>query len=92
MKPQIESLTWHQPAKYQIIIEGRLDQEWSDYLQGMTIAIEGSRGQLPITTLAGQLVDQAALLGVLNALYDLGMALLSVQRLSDIEEIAVKSS
>ena len=83
MKPHTENLRLHQPAEYQIVIEGKLDQEWSDYLQGMTISTDGSRGQPTITTLAGQLVDQAALLGVLNALYDLGLALVSVQRLSD---------
>ena len=92
MTPHNESPSLHQPAEYHIVIEGKLDREWSDYLQGMTIETEGSRGQPSVTTLAGQLVDQAALLGVLNALYDLGMALLSVQRLSGIEEIAAKSS
>ena len=36
----------------------------------------------PVTTLFGDLPDQAALAGVLNTLYDLHLAVLSVERLS----------
>jgi hypothetical protein len=36
----------------------------------------------PETTLIGPLVDQAALFGVLNALYDMRMPLISVKCLS----------
>lgn len=39
---------------------------------------EGGRS---ITTLSGPLIDQAALLGVINTLYDLHLTLLSVERL-----------
>jgi hypothetical protein len=35
-----------------------------------------------VTTLFGDLPDQAALAGVLNTLYDLHLAVLSVERLS----------
>ena len=38
-----------------------------------------------LSLLVGQLVDQAALLGVLNTLYNLGVALVSVERLSVVE-------
>ena len=41
------------------------------------------RGQV-ITTLTGELVDQAALIGVLSSLYDLGYALLKVERLGPV--------
>jgi hypothetical protein len=36
--------------------------------------------QQPVTTLSGELSDQAALMGVLNALYDMGFPLLRVER------------
>jgi hypothetical protein len=36
-----------------------------------------------ITTLVGRLPDQAALIGVLNHLYDLGLALISLECLQD---------
>jgi hypothetical protein len=40
-------------------------------------------GQWTVTTLSGQAVDQAALMGLLNSLYDLGLPLLSVECRSD---------
>jgi hypothetical protein len=39
-------------------------------------------GDQAVTELSGQLADQAALVGVLTSLYDLGMPLLSVERLA----------
>jgi len=45
---------------------------------GLEISVAGSQDQ-PVTTLAGELRDQAALIGVLNGLYSLGYALLSVE-------------
>ncbi|GIK54442.1 MAG: hypothetical protein HND44_05545 [Chloroflexi bacterium] len=44
----------------------------------MTISVTGAEESAPVTTLTGRLVDQAALLGVLNSVYSLGMPLLSV--------------
>ena len=75
-------LTIAQQATYQICVQGYLDKKWSDYLQGMTISIKQNESRHPVTTLTGQLVDQAALLGVLNALYDYHLPLLSVECLS----------
>ena len=37
---------------------------------------------LPVTTLSGELADQAALVGVLNQLYNLRVAVLSVTRVN----------
>ena len=85
METHTQNLTSHNPATYQIVVEGRLDQDWSECLQGMTISTQGTEGWQPNTTLIGQLVDQAALLGVLNTLYNLGVALVSVERLSVVE-------
>lgn len=64
-------------ACYRIIVEGSLDECWSGRLGGMQITT--TRGdQKPVTTLHGQLSDQAALMGVLNSLYQLHMSILSV--------------
>ena len=48
----------------------------------MTITERSSEAAPPVTTLFGDLPDQAALAGVLNTLYDLHLAVLSVERLS----------
>ena len=66
-----------QPATYQIQVPGELDESWSDWLAGMTMAVEGEGEDPPVTTLSGT-VDQAALHGVLRRLYSLGLPLISV--------------
>ena len=67
--------TWHGPANYEIKVRGRLGSQWSDWFEGMTITyLEG------ITTIAGEVLDQAALHGLLNRIRDLGLELESLNR------------
>ena len=67
-----------QPAKYRIQVQGHLGQHWSESLGGLNISVSGSHDQ-SVTTLCGELRDQAALMGLLNGLYGMGYALLSVE-------------
>lgn len=67
-----------QPAFYRIRIQGYLGQHWKEIMAGLTISVSGEFGQ-SVTTLSGEVLDQAALLGVLNGLYEMGYALLSVE-------------
>ena len=66
----------------EIRVEGCLDERWSEWLDGLTIAhIEGGPdGTGGETVLTGPLVDQAALYGLIGKLWDLGLSLLSVRR------------
>ena len=48
----------------------------------MTIAEHSPAAEPVVTTLLGELSDQAALVGVLNTLYELHLLVLSVERLS----------
>ena len=64
------------PATYEIRVQGSLDQKWSGRLQGLGITVKESPDRLPVTTLIGRVKDQAALLGVLNALFALQLPLL----------------
>ena len=77
MKTAKQELTLDQPVTYQIRVPGELDESWSDWLAGMTMAAEGEGEDPPVTTLTGT-VDQAALHGVLRRLYSLGLPLISV--------------
>ena len=63
-----------QPMVYQIRIKGHLGREWTDWFEGLTIALEDN-GE---TLLTGLVVDQAALFGLLRKVRDVGMPLLSV--------------
>lgn len=59
---------------YQIRLQGHLGQQWTAWFDGLTITLEENGD----TLLTGQVVDQAALYGLLRKVRDLGMPLLSV--------------
>ena len=82
---------YDQPGIYAIHIAGRLDASWSECLGGLTIAYDEEAGQdnQEITVLRGCLPDQAALFGVLNALYNARYPLLFVRYLRSGEPIQV---
>ena len=69
------------PATYQISVQGRIDPTMSDLLGGMTISPDSVEADHTVTTLCGELGDQASLAGVLNTLYEMHLTLLSVNRL-----------
>ena len=63
-------LKLHTPARYRIRVNGYLHPSWSDRLDGMSITTTGEADEAPVTTLVGLLLDQAALMGVLDTLYN----------------------
>ena len=71
------------PSTYRIRVQGRLDETWTDRLGGMAITSTTTEEKLPVTLLVGPLIDQAALSGVLNTLYELHLPLLSVENLDE---------
>ena len=76
------ALEFDLPATYRIRVKGHLDDRWSDRLGAMEISpIDQAEGG-PATVLVGWLPDQAALCGVLNALYNLHLSLISVELVS----------
>lgn len=83
MKPGGQRFLFDAPGTYRIRVQGHLDAHWTDMLGGMAISLRGARGKPAMTTLTGTLIDQACLMGVLTALYDMGYTLLDVKRLPD---------
>ena len=69
-------LTPSQPVIYQIRLKGHLGSQWTDWFEGLTITQEEDSN----TLLTGPVVDQAALHGLLKKVRDLGMPLVSVNR------------
>ena len=65
-----------QPMIYQIRLQGHLGRQWADWFEGLTITLEDNGD----TVLTGAVVDQAALHGLLRKARDLGILLLSVNR------------
>jgi len=70
-------------SRYRILICGTLDAGWSDRLGGMTISATRLADGAAATSLIGELADQSALVGVVNTLHDLGLSLMSVERVAD---------
>jgi hypothetical protein len=62
------------PTVYRIRIKGHLDNQWTDWFEGLTITLEEDG----TTLLTGMVVDQSALHGLLKKVRDLGMPLVSV--------------
>ena len=73
--------SFQKPALYKIKVVGELKENWSKRLQGMQINVKRSPGRMPVSVLIGQINDQSALSGVLNALYDFNMTIISVRML-----------
>jgi len=67
------------PGRYEIRLKGHLEQRWVDWLEGLAITLEANG----TTSLSGPLADQAALHGVLNRIRDLGLPIISVQRVGN---------
>ncbi len=72
-----DHLKSEQSAFYHIEVQGALSSSWSDYLGGLKISVKSGQG-ISYTILEGELLDQAALMGVLDSLYNLGFPLLMV--------------
>ena len=71
------------PVFYQIKVKGKLNEQWSDWLEGVIITHDQVRIETHITTLIGPVIDQAALRGILNKLWDLNLTLLSITQLDE---------
>jgi hypothetical protein len=66
----------HESGRYEIRVQGHLESRWAAWFDGMTLTpqCDGT------TTIAGPVVDQAALHGVLRRLRDVGLPLVSVMQ------------
>ncbi len=60
--------------RYEIRLQGQLDECWSNWFEGFTLTNESDG----TTTLTGPVLDQAALHGLLRRVSNLGVTLVSV--------------
>jgi hypothetical protein len=74
---RVSTETHDEPELYEVRLRGHLDDRWSNWFEGMTITLEEDGH----TLLAGPVTDQAALHGLLRKVRDLGLPLLSVNRI-----------
>jgi hypothetical protein len=64
------------PARYEIHLDGVLEEHWSDWFGGLKVESEACE-----TILSGTLSDQSVLHGILDKARDLGLSVTSVRRL-----------
>ena len=70
---------------YEIRVKGHLDGRWSEWFDGLQITNLDNGEAL----LSGDIVDQAALHGMLNKVRDLGLLLLAVRSAGPSDKISV---
>lgn len=80
-----KDLKFEAPASYRIRVQGHLDDSWTDRLGGMVITRAFTQDSQPMTILTGLLLDQAALSGVMNALYGLHLSVFSVELIDEVK-------
>jgi hypothetical protein len=61
---------------FEIHVQGQLDSRWSEWLEGLEVKLL-ENGEM---ILFGPIVDQAALMGVLNKLSHLNLTLIAVNK------------
>jgi hypothetical protein len=66
-----------EPVFCSIKIQGYVSQRLVENL-GLSVSVSDETDRI-VTTLTGQVIDQAALMGILNGLYDMGYHLLAVE-------------
>jgi hypothetical protein len=66
---------------YEIHVKGHLNSQWSDWFEGMDFKLMDN-GE---TVLSGHIIDQAALMGILNKLNRLNLILLSINEIKEEE-------
>ena len=65
------------PTVYRITVAGVLSEQWSEWFDGMSMDVDA----MGVTTLTGQVADQAELHGLLGRVRDLRLPLVALQRL-----------
>jgi hypothetical protein len=61
---------------YQIKIKDHLDSDWSDWFEDLSITLEADGN----TLLTGPIADQSALYGLLKRVHQLGLQLISINK------------
>ena len=67
----------HEAGRYEIRLKGHLDPRWAAWFDGLSLIHESDGA----TVIRGPVADQAALHGLLQKVRDVGISLVSVNRI-----------
>lgn len=70
--------SWFGSAVYRIKVKGKLSSEWNEWFSSVTIETENME-----SILTGKIKDQSELHGILVRIRDLGLPLISLERISE---------
>ncbi len=76
-----QSYHMDQPAHYRIRLHGYVSERWANSYGEMSAKVIITADGQTETELTGLVVDQAALLGLINLLYAMGHAVVAVERI-----------
>lgn len=76
-------LNFSGPAKYRIIVKGEIPSSQSKMFGGFNISVRDTQANEYETFLEGDILDQAALASVLDAIYSLRLPLIAVNYLEE---------
>ena len=68
---------WFGAAVYNIKVGGTLNNESLNWFEGLTVQTDGA-----MTIIGGEIPDQSALQGLLTRILDLGLPLISIERVT----------
>ena len=78
---QFPLLPMDMPATYRICVVGDVDSAYAEQYWGMKLILIEKTGEPEQSTLVGEVADQAALVGIINALYNARYPVISVERM-----------
>jgi hypothetical protein len=74
-----QKLAVDQPVSYRVQVQGAVSKSHCDVLGDLTLRVEEDGTRYPVTTITGEFLDQASLMGLVNFLYDRRLPLLLVE-------------
>ena len=76
------------PAVYRVRVRGQIGAHWAGWFEGFEIATDAAGD----TALVGEVIDQAALHGLLKRVRDAGLTLISVATLAAGEDTVISDA
>lgn len=71
-----------EPVYYEFRVSGRLSQTGATWFEGMSLTVDEDTTPAQ-TVIGGYVLDRAALHGLINRIRDMGLTLVSVQRVDE---------
>ena len=81
-----QAITVDQPGIYRIKLQGHLSSGAVQRFDEMVASVDTNATGSPVTTLTGQITDQAALHGIIASIRDLGLPLILVELVSPVNQ------